>query len=59
MNEFYTSIYADNLEAFVVDQNNKTLKSVDGALFSNNELLRYPKALKKETYEVPEGTTCF
>ena len=57
VNEFYTSIYADNLEAFVVDQNNKTLKSVDGALFSNNELLRYPKALKKETYEVPEGTT--
>ena len=57
VNEFYTSIYADNLEAFVVDQNNKTLKSVDGALFSNNKLLRYPKALKKETYEVPEGTT--
>ena len=57
LNEFNTSLYADNLEAFVVDQNNKTLKSVDGALFSNNKLLRYPKALKKETYEVPEGTT--
>ena len=57
LNEFNTSLYADNLEAFVVDQNNKTLKSVDGVLFSRNELLRYPKALKKETYEVPEGTT--
>ena len=50
VNEFGTDIHADNLEAFVVDQNNNTLKSVDGVLFSNNKLLRYPKALKKETY---------
>ena len=57
VNEFGTDIHADNLEAFVVDQNNNTLKSVDGVLFSNNKLLRYPKALKKETYEVPEGIT--
>ena len=49
------SIYAYNLEEFLVDPANKYFKSVDGVLFSEDTLLEYPYNSKLKNFKVPEG----
>ena len=46
-----------NLETITVDEKNKTVKSVNGALYQDGILEYYPEGKKDESYEVPEGTT--
>ena len=46
-----------NLERFNVDPANKSIKSINGALYKDNKLCIYPMNKQDESYEVPEGIT--
>ena len=46
-----------NLERFNVDPANKSIKSINGALYKDNKLCIYPMNKQDESYEIPEGIT--
>ncbi len=46
-----------NLKRFNVDPANKSIKSINGALYKDNKLCIYPMNKQDESYEVPEGIT--
>ena len=46
-----------NLERFNVDPANKSIKSINGALYQDNKLCIYPMNKQDESYEIPEGIT--
>ena len=56
INELYYS-GMPNLERFNVDPANKSIKSINGALYKDNKLCIYPKNKQDESYEIPEGIT--
>lgn len=60
-NEFQnaTELYADKLESFMVDKNNKKYSSEDGVLYNKNKtvLLAYPSNKKDNTYKMPDSVT--
>ena len=45
------------LKKFIVSEDNPCLKAIDGVLFENDKLLKYPVGLKLREYNVPDGTT--
>ena len=53
----FTDSQLPKLESIIVDEKNKTVKSVNGALYQDGILEYYPEGKKDESYEVPEGTT--
>ncbi len=44
-----------NLKEIVVDENNEHYYTIDGVLFNDAELVKYPAAKSGDSYTVPEG----
>lgn len=51
----FTSSYLAGLERLTVEEGNTLYREVDGVLFKNNYLVKYPAMLENDTYEIPDG----
>lgn len=48
---------AESLEEIIVDEANETYYSIDGVLFEDDELLKYPASKSNTSYVISEGIT--